>query len=278
MKKLIVSLSLAGLVLGMAACGNKAEKSTKESAKKEATEKVIKIASQTTPMTDVVEVAAKEAEKDGWKVELVQVNDNIQYNELLKNKEVDANFAQHEPYMKKFNQEKKADLVAIQKIYNAKVGFYSKDYKKIEDIPNGAKVAIPNDVSNEGRALAILAEQGLITLKEGVGFEGTLKDIEKNDKNLEFVSIDLLNLAEAYNEKDVALVYNYPTYIAKIGLKPADALFLEKTVDERFAISLVAREDNKDSESIKELKKVMTSDAVKNFLEKEHSATLVPAF
>lgn len=278
MKKLIVSLSLAGLVLGMAACGNKAEKSTKESAKKEATEKVIKVASQTTPMTDVVEVAAKEAEKDGWKVELVQVNDNIQYNELLKNKEVDANFAQHEPYMKKFNQEKKADLVAIQKIYNAKVGFYSKDYKKIEDIPNGAKVAIPNDVSNEGRALAILAEQGLITLKEGVGFEGTLKDIEKNDKNLEFVSIDLLNLAEAYNEKDVALVYNYPTYIAKIGLKPADALFLEKTVDERFAISLVAREDNKDSESIKELKKVMTSDAVKNFLEKEHSATLVPAF
>ncbi|MGX7024488.1 MetQ/NlpA family ABC transporter substrate-binding protein [Vagococcus hydrophili] len=278
MKKLIVSLSLAGLVLGMAACGNKAEKSTKESAKKEATEKVIKVASQTTPMTDVVEVAAKEAEKDGWKVELVQVNDNIQYNELLKNKEVDANFAQHEPYMKKFNQEKKADLVAIQKIYNAKVGFYSKDYKKIEDIPNGAKVAIPNDVSNEGRALAILAEQGLITLKEGVGFEGTLKDVEKNDKNLEFVSIDLLNLAEAYNEKDVALVYNYPTYIAKVGLKPADALFLEKTVDERFAISLVAREDNKDSESIKELKKVMTSDAVKNFLEKEHSATLVPAF
>lgn len=278
MKKLIVTLSLAGLVLGMAACGGKAQEGTKEVAQKNKEEKVIKVASQTTPMTDVVEVAAKEAEKDGWKIELVQVNDNIQYNELLKNKEVDANFAQHEPYMKKFNQEKKAELVAIQKIYNAKVGFYSKDYKKIEDIPNGAKVAIPNDISNEGRALAILAEQGLITLKDGVGFEGSLKDIEKNDKNLEFVSIDLLNLAEAYNEKDVALVYNYPTYIAKIGLKPTDALFLEKTVDERFAISLVTREDNKESESIKELKKVMTSDSVKQFLEKEHSETLVPAF
>ncbi|WP_256958441.1 MULTISPECIES: MetQ/NlpA family ABC transporter substrate-binding protein [Vagococcus] len=262
----------------MTACGGKAQEGTKETVQKNKDEKIIKVASQTTPMTDVVEVAAKEAEKDGWKIELIQVNDNIQYNELLKNKEVDANFAQHEPYMKKFNQEKKAKLVAIQKIYNAKVGFYSKDYKKIEDIPDGAKVAIPNDISNEGRALAILAEEGLITLKEGVGFEGTLKDIEKNDKNLEFVSIDLLNLAEAYNEKDVALVYNYPTYIAKIGLKPTDALFLEKTVDERFAISLVAREDNKESESIKELKKVMTSDSVKQFLEKEHSETLVPAF
>ncbi|MEG0256190.1 MetQ/NlpA family ABC transporter substrate-binding protein [Vagococcus sp.] len=278
MKKLGLSLSLLALVVGMTACGSKAEtkKETTESKSKE--EKVIKVASQTMPMTDVVEVAAKEAKKDGWTVELVQVNDNIQYNELLKNKEVDANFAQHEPFMQKFNQEKKADLVAIQKIYNAKVGFYSKNYKNMSDIPDGAKVAIPNDVSNEGRALAILNEQGLITLKDGVGFNGTLKDIEKNDKKLEFMSIDLLNLAESYNEKDVALVYNYPTYIAKIGLKPADALFLEKTVDERFAISLVAREDNKDSDKIKELKKAMTSQAVKDFLEKEHSDTLTPAF
>ncbi|MFC6347519.1 MetQ/NlpA family ABC transporter substrate-binding protein [Vagococcus carniphilus] len=278
MKKLGLSIGLLGLLLGFAACGNKAEEKKEATDSKTKEEKVIKVASQTTPMTDVVEVAAKEAKKDGWKVELVQVTDNIQYNELLKNKEVDANFAQHEPYMQKFNQEKKANLVAIQKIYNAKVGFYSKDYKDIKDIPEGAKVAIPNDVSNEGRALAMLNDQGLITLKEGVGFEGTLKDIEKNDKNLEFMSVDLLNLAEAYNEKEVALVYNYPTYIAKIGLKPADALFLEKTVDERFAISLVAREDNQDSEEIKALKKAMTSQAVKEFLEKEHSDTLVPAF
>lgn len=278
MKKIGLSIGLLGLLLGFTACGNKAEEKKETTSTKVKEEKVIKVASQTTPMTDVVEVAAKEAKKDGWKVELVQVTDNIQYNELLKNKEVDANFAQHEPYMQKFNQEKKANLVSIQKIYNAKVGFYSKDYKDIKDIPEGAKVAIPNDVSNEGRALAMLNDQGLITLKEGVGFEGTLKDIEKNDKNLEFMSVDLLNLAEAYNEKEVALVYNYPTYIAKIGLKPSDALFLEKTVDERFAISLVAREDNEKSEEIKALKKAMTSQAMKEFLEKEHSDTLVPAF
>lgn len=278
MKKLGLSVALMGLVLGFAACGNKADEKDTAKSSESKQEKVIKVASQTVPMTDVVEVAAKEAEKDGWKIELVTVNDNIQYNELLNNKEVDANFAQHEPFMMKYNSEKKGNLVAIQKIYNAKVGFYSKDYDNVADIPDGAKVAIPNDVSNEGRALAILEEEGLIKLKDGVGFEGTLKDIEENDKNLEFMSIDLLNLAEAYNEKDVALVYNYPTYIAKIGLKPADALILEKTIDERFAISLVAREDNKDSEEIKALKKAMTSSAVKEFLEKDHSDTLTPAF
>ncbi|MBM9834382.1 hypothetical protein IAG15_24975, partial [Enterococcus faecalis] len=84
-----------------------------------------------------------------------------------------ANFAQHEPYMQMYNEEKDANLVALDKIYNAKVGFYSKEYTDINDIPEGTKVALPNDVSNEGRALAILAEEGLITLKEGVGVNGT---------------------------------------------------------------------------------------------------------
>lgn len=136
---------------------------------------------------------------------------------------------------------------------------------------------MPSDVSNEGRALAILNDYGVITLKEGVGANGTVKDIVANPKNFEFMSVDLLNLAEAYSEPDVAMVYNYPTYIAKIGLKPSDALFLEKTPDSRFSIQLVAREDNQDSEKIKALKKAVTSDAVKKFLEEQHSDTLLVA-
>ncbi|MGY3766346.1 MetQ/NlpA family ABC transporter substrate-binding protein [Vagococcus vulneris] len=285
MKNKLLMVGILGMVmLGLAACGQKGEKSGTETTGKSAakteekSDKVIKVASHMTPMTDVVEIAAKEAKKDGWDIELVQVNDNIQYNELLNNKEVDANFAQHEPYMQKFNKEKKADLVAIQKIYDAKVGFYSKKYKDVKDIPNGSKIAIPSDVSNEGRALAMLNDQGIITLKDGVGFEGTTKDIEKNDKNVELVPVDLLNLAEAYNEDDMALAYNYPTYIAKVGLTPKDALFTEEKIDNRFAISLVAREDNKDSEKIKALKKAMTSQQVKDYLEKEHSVTLIPSF
>lgn len=269
MKKSLGLFLLVAVALLAACGGNKSEANS---------DRVIKVASQTSPMTDVVKKAAEVAKKDGWDIQLVEVNDNIQYNELLNNHEVDANFAQHAPYMEKFNEEKDGNLVAIQKIYDAKVGFYAKAYQDVADLPEGATIALPNDVSNEGRALAILNEAGLIQLKDGVGFNGTLKDIVANPKNFQWLSVDLLNLAEAYNEKNVAMVYNYPTYIAKVGLKPADAILLEKEIDDRFAISLVAREDNQDSEKIKELKKAMTSPEVKKFLTEEHSDTLVPSF
>ena len=263
----IVGMSFIGL---LAACGTSGQESTSD--------KVIKVASQAPPMTDVVKKAAEVAKKDGWEIQLVQVNDNVAYNDMVANKEADASFAQHKPFMEKFNSEKGANLVAIQPIYDAKVGFYSKDYQSIDEIPEGSQVAIPSDLSNEGRALAILNEVGLIELAEGVGTNGTTKDIVNNPKNLEWLPVDLLNLAEAYSEPGVALVYNYPTYISKIGLKPVDAIFLEKEIDDRFSIQLVAREDNKDSEKIQALKKAMTSPEVRAFLENEHSATLVPAF
>lgn len=274
--KVKVFLFMIGAILVITACGKNKEETQSSSSDK--SNQVIKVAAHLPTMVDVIEIAADEAKKDGYTVELVQVNDNIQYNELLKAKEVDANFAQHEPFMQKFNEERNADLVVAQKIYNAKVGFYSKQYKNLAEIPDGATIALPSDVSNEGRALAILAEEGLIKLKDGVGFEGTTKDIVENPKNFKWLSVDLLNLAEAYNESDVALAYNYPAYIAKVGLTPKDALLLEKNIDDRFAISLVAREDNLDSDKIKELKKVMTSDKVRDYLVDEHSDTLVPAF
>ncbi|WP_193107115.1 MetQ/NlpA family ABC transporter substrate-binding protein [Brachybacterium sp. FME24] len=239
---------------------------------------VIKVASHLPPMTDVVTTAAEVAAEEGYEIELVQVSDNVQYNRLLADGEVDANFAQHQPYMEKFNEENEANLVRLDAIYDAKVGFYSKAYSTAEEIPEGAKVAIPNDVSNEGRALAILHEQGLLTLPEDTGFEGRVGDIVANPLELEFVQVDLLNLASAYDEDGIALVYNYPTYISKVGLTPADAILLEETVDQRFAISLVAREDNQDSAKITVLRRAMTSDAVRTFLEDGHSATLIPSF
>ncbi|QTN10733.1 MetQ/NlpA family ABC transporter substrate-binding protein [Mammaliicoccus vitulinus] len=246
--------------------------------KKDNEDKVIKVASQAPPMTDVVKEAAKEAKKDGWEIKLVQVNDNVAYNDMVSSKEADASFAQHKPFMEKYNKERDANLATIQPIYDAKVGFYSKKYKDINAIPKGTKVAIPNDISNEGRALAILEEQGLIKLKDGVGVNGTTKDIIENPKDFKWLKVDLLNLAETYSEKDVSLVYNYPTYISKIGLKPADALFLEKNIDNRFSIQLVAREDNKDSDKIKALNKAMKSEAVKKYLKEQHKDTLIPSF
>ncbi|MDZ5077692.1 MetQ/NlpA family ABC transporter substrate-binding protein [Nesterenkonia sp. HG001] len=238
----------------------------------------IRVASHMPPMTDVVEVAGEVAEEEGWTVELVQVSDNVQYNRLLADGEVDANFAQHEPYMQAFNAEHDAELTALAPIYDAKVGFYSAEFDDVADIPEGAQVAIPNDASNEGRALAILDEHGLISLAEGVGFEGRISDIEENPKDLEWVQVDLLNLSSAYEEDGIALVYNYPTYIARVGLTPQDAILLEETVDQRFAIQLVARAEDADTEKIEVLEQAMTSDEVRDFLEEEHSETLLPAF
>ncbi|MEG2255103.1 MAG: MetQ/NlpA family ABC transporter substrate-binding protein, partial [Vagococcus sp.] len=259
-----------------AGCGAKKEATKESSAPKE--DKVIKVATALDSSEKILDIANKEAEKEGYKIEVVRVNDNVQYNKLLNDKEVDANFSQHGPYMEEFNKANNGNLVIAQKVYDARVGFYSKDYKKIEDIPDNGKVAIPNDASNQGRALAILDEKGLIKLKEGVGFNGTVKDIVENPKHFEFIEIDLLNLASAYDEKGIVLVYNYPTYLTKIGLTPEDALFLEKPNDNHYAISVAAREDNIDSEKIKVLKKSVASDAVRNYLKEEHGESLVPSF
>ncbi|MGO1947882.1 MULTISPECIES: MetQ/NlpA family ABC transporter substrate-binding protein [Brachybacterium] len=279
-RRLFALSTLTGAAaLGLAACGvgGSGSGSGSGSGGSDA-DTLIKVASHLPPMTDVVTTAAEVAEKEGYTIELVQVSDNVQYNRLLADGEVDANFAQHEPYMQAFNAENDADLVLLEPIYDAKVGYYSKAYASADEIPAGAKVAIPNDASNEGRALAILHEQGLLSLPEDAGFEGRIGDIVDNPLDLEFVQVDLLNLASAYDEDGIAMVYNYPTYISKVGLTPADAILLEETVDQRFAISLVAREDNQDSEKIEVLRRAMTSDTVRTFLEDEHSETLLPSF
>lgn len=278
MKKWFTAIGTIILSVSLTACGGSQTSNDTSKSSSDSEDKVITVASQTTPMTDVVKVAAKVAKADGWEIKLVQVTDNVAYNDMVASGEADASFAEHKPFMEKYNKEKDANLVAIQPIYDAKVGFYSKDYKSVDEIPDGTKVAIPNDASNQGRALAILAEQKLITLADGVGTNGTIKDIVENPKNFQWLEVDLLNLSEAYSEPDVSLVYNYPTYIAKVGLKPSDALFLEQNIDSRFAIQVVARKDNEDSDKIKALKKAMTSDEVREFLEKDHSDTLIPAF
>lgn len=272
MKKLAVVLTTMVVALGLAACGKKDQSQPGADKKKPS---VIKVAAQAPFMMEILELSRPELAKEGYELEVVKVNDNIQYNELVNNKEVDANFAQHQPFMETYNKEKKGNLAIVQPIYNVKVGYYSKDVTDIKDIPEGSKVAIPNDFSNEGRALAILADYGIITLKDGTGMNGTVKDVIDNPKKLEFLQVDLLNLAETYNEKDVALTFSYPTYIKKIGLTPDDALFLEKTIDPRFAISLVAREDNKDSAEIQSLKQAMTSQTIRDFFEKEHPDDII---
>lgn len=277
MKKglLFTGVLSAGLLL--AACGNGSEsaESTATESAASSEDTVIKVASHTTPMTDIVELAAEVVE-DPYTIELVEVSDNIQYNEAVLNDEADASFAQHEPFMEVFNEERNGDLVAIQPIYNAVVGFYAPEYESIEDIEDGAEVAIPSDMTNEARALHILDAQGLIDVPDETFV--TVDDITENDKNLTFTHVDLLNLNASY-EDGVDLVFNYPTYISEIGLTPEEALFLEEDDSNRFALQIVTREGNADSEKIQALKAAFTSQEVYDYLEElAASGHLEPAF
>ena len=276
MKKGLLFTGMLSVGLLLAACGNGSESA--ESTATESTtndDTVIKVASHTTPMTDIVELAA-EAVEEPYTIELIEVSDNIQYNEAVLNDEVDASFAQHEPFMEVFNEERDGDLVAIQPIYNAIVGFYAPKYESIGDIEDGAEVAIPSDMTNEARALHILDAQGLIDVPDETFV--TVDDITENDKNLTFTHIDLLNLNASY-EDGVDLVFNYPTYISEIGLTPSDALFLEEDESNRFAIQLVTREGNIDSDKINALKAAFTSQEVYDYLEElAANGHLEPAF
>lgn len=277
MKKglLFTGVLSAGLLL--ASCGNGSEstESTATESSDLSEDTVIKVASHTTPMTDIVEVAAEVVEEP-YTIELVEVSDNIQYNEAVLNDEADASFAQHEPFMEVFNEERNGDLVAIQPIYNAVVGFYAPEYESIEDIEDGAEVAIPSDMTNEARALHILDAQGLIDVPDETFV--TVDDITENDKNLNFTHVDLLNLNASY-EDGVDLVFNYPTYISEIGLTPTEALFLEEDDSNRFALQIVTREGNADSEKIQALKAAFTSQEVYDYLEElAASGHLEPAF
>lgn len=277
MKKglLFTGVLSAGLLL--AACGNGSEsaESTATESAASSEDTVIKVASHTTPMTDIVELAAEVVEEP-YTIELVEVSDNIKYNEEVLNDEVDASFAQHEPFMEVFNEERNGDLVAIQPIYNAVVGFYAPEYESIEDIEDGAEVAIPSDMTNEARALHILDAQGLIDVPDETFV--TVDDITENDKNLNFTHVDLLNLNASYQD-GVDLVFNYPTYISEIGLTPEEALFLEEDDSNRFALQIVTREGNADSEKIQALKAAFISQEVYDYLEElAASGHLEPVF
>lgn len=260
---------LSIFVLVLAACGSE-EKNAGE-------DNEITVVAQTTPMTDVVEIAA-EAIEEPYTVKLVEVADNIQYNEAVFNDEADASFAQHEPFMEQFNAESDADLVAMEQIYNAIVGFYSPVYDSINELEDGAEVAIPSDPTNEARALMILDDADIITLADGVTYEASVDDIEENPKNLEFTHIDLLNLSSSY-EDGIPLVFNYPTYIEPLGLTPSDAVLLEDDDENTFALRVVAREGNEDSDKIKALNKAFTSEEVYDFLDElAEKGHLEPAF
>ncbi|TCI69688.1 MULTISPECIES: MetQ/NlpA family ABC transporter substrate-binding protein [unclassified Exiguobacterium] len=272
MKKLLALF--ASLTLVLAACGNDSETNTTEAPSNEP--QTLKVASLIPPMTDMLEIAKEQLAEDNIELEIVVLGDNVQPNTALAAKEVDANFFQHVPYMEEFNRSNDANLVPIEPIYFANYGVYSKEYDNMNDIPEGATIAIANDVSNIDRSLSLLAQHDVIELGEKNGSYYTQADITENPKNLKFEEVDLLMLARAYDDVDAVLMT--PAYAAPLGLTPKSDALLTEGVENDFAITLVAREDNKDEEAIQKLGEALTSDEVRAFLEENYEETAIPAF
>ena len=278
-RKNLKGLLFIGTAAILAACGNGVEEGNDVENGADTTEPTtLVVASTMPPMTDIVEIAAKNI-AEPYTIELMEISDNVQYNEAVQHQEAYASFSQHEPFMEQYNEANDGDLVAIQTIYDPIVGYYSPVYNSIDEIEDGAEIAIPSDRSNETRALLVLAEQGLIELDPDVApIDVTLQDVIDNPRNFEFTSIDLLNLTAAY-EDGVELVFNLPTYIASAGLTPDDALFLESEDNDLFALTVVVRAENEDTEATQALVDAFTSQAVYDFLtELSEVNHLYPAF
>lgn len=274
MKKLLALLTV--LVLFLAACGNNDEAAPAEETPETNETTTLKVASLIPPMTEILDLVKPMLAEEGIELQVEVLGDNVQPNAALAAEEVDANFFQHVPYMEEFNRSNDANLVPITPIYFANYGVYSKEFGSIDDLPDGATVTIANDISNIDRSLSLLAQHGVITLGEKQDNYYTQADITENPKNLVFEEVDLLMLARTYDDADAVVMT--PAYAAPLGLTPkSDALLTEGTEND-FAITLVAREDNKNDEAIQKLAEVMTSDAVREFLEENYDETAIPAF
>ncbi|EFU42365.1 NLPA lipoprotein [Paenibacillus vortex V453] len=277
MNKRLLLLVLT-IMLVLAGCGEKAaEEEAPENATPETKEEVtLKVAALIPPMTEVLDLVKPMLKEEGIHLEVLILSDNVQPNNALANNEVDANFFQHVPYMEEYNANNGSELVPVTPIYNAVFGAYSKKYKTIEELPDGATIAIPNDPSNIGRSLVMFEKNGLIKLKEGVGIQATQGDIVENPHNYKFTEVDLLMLARTLD--DVDMVAMTPAYAKPLGLTPKKDALVTEGNDSEFTITLVARKDNVDSEPIQKLAEAMTSPEVKKFFEDNYSEIALPAF
>ncbi|TCM97914.1 D-methionine transport system substrate-binding protein [Paenibacillus sp. BK033] len=278
--KLIGLVMLALLMAIVAGCGqnNKPDKQDDQAANegKAGQEVNLKVAVLIPPMSEILELVKPLLKQDGINLEIVTLSDNVQPNTALQHKEVDANFFQHVPYMNDFNATNKAKLVPVKAIYNAVYGGYSKKYKKIEDLPDGATIAIANDPSNIGRSLVMMEKNGLLRLKEGVGIKATQADIVDNPHKFKFKEVDLLMLARVIDDVDMVLMT--PAYAKPLGLTPKKDALIKEGSESDFVITLVAREDNVNSPAIQKLAERMTGPEVKKFLEDNYSDIALPAF
>ena len=234
------------------------------------------VAASPVPHAEILEFVKPALAKEGVDLKVKVFTDYIQPNVQVAEKRLDANFFQHQPYLTEFNKAKGTDLISVTAVHLEPLGAYSSKYKKLDELPNGATVVIPNDATNGGRALLLLDKAGLIKLKDSTNILSTVKDINENTKGLKFRELEAATIPRVLTQVDLALINT--NYALEAKLNPEkDALVIEGS-DSPYVNILVARPDDKDSEAMKKLAAALHSPEVKAFINEKYKGAIVPAF
>lgn len=276
MKKKLLSLAAVGiLAVGLfTGCGSSDEKKAEDTDSKG----TIKVAASETPHAEILEQAKPLLEKEGWDLEVTVFNDYVQPNLVVESGEFDANYFQHIPYLEEFNEEQKTHLVNAGGIHYEPFGIYPGTKNSLDDLEKGDVIAVPNDTTNEARALLLLQDNGVITLKNGVGLEATVNDIVDNPKGVEIRELEAAQVSRVTEE--VAFVVLNGNYALEAGYSVAkDAVAYEKNDSEAaqtYVNVIAVKEGNEDNEGIKALVKVLKSDEIKKYINDNYDGAVIP--
>ncbi len=266
MKKIIAIALTLLFALSLTACDKKAE--------------TLKVGASVTPHAEILKVAKDELAKEGITLEIVEFTDYVLPNTSLESGDLDANYFQHKPYLDTFNAEHGTNLVSVAAIHYEPFGIYAGKTASIEALQDGATISVPNDGSNEARALLVLEAQGLIKLKEGVGTTATVLDIAENPKNLNIIEMEAAQLAISLQDVDLAVING--NYALQAGLNAAtDALATEdanSAAAQEYANILAVKAGNESDPRIAKLIVALESDAVRDYINNTYKGAVVPIF
>lgn len=273
----VLSLStLAGCASSSPAASAAASNAPSAASSDTALKKIV-VGASPTPHAEILKEAAKLLKAKGYDLEIKEFSDYILPNTALNDKQLDANYFQHQPYLTDFNKEKGTDLVSAGAIHYEPFGIYAGKTKALANLKDGATVAVPNDTTNEARALLLLQAKGLIKLKDGAGITATQKDIAENKKNLKFREIEAAQLVRSLQDVDIAIING--NYALQGGLKVENALAVEASdslAATTYANIVAVRKGDENRADIKALIEVLKSSEIKTFIKDHFKGAVVP--
>lgn len=277
-KKIIALAAAAALTLSLAACSGNNSSSTADNSSSDASSTVIRVGASPSPHAEILEFAKNQLAAKGYELEIVEFTDYVMPNVALYEGDLDANFFQHTPYLDNYNEQNGTDLVSACKVHFEPMGLYSETLTSVSDVAEGSKVGVPNDPTNEARALNLLEAQGLIKLREGAGLNATPLDIEENPLNLEFVELEAAQLPRNLSEFAIAAING--NYAIEAGI--LDKVIVNEAADsesaQEYANILAVQSGELETDKTKALVEALTSDETREFINTQYEDQFIPVF